>query len=497
MELFAPSLAIVDLETTGTHAANDRITEVGIVRVDACALGGPPRVTEWSSLVDPEVPIPAAIQALTGITDAMVRQSRPFAALAGEIHDRLRDCVFVAHNARFDHGFLKHAFQRTGLAFQARPLCTVRLSRRLFPEAQGHGLDAIVARHALAAHDRHRALGDARAVWAFLEDVYRRFPVDVIAAATRRILRIPSLPPQLPADCLDRIPEAPGVYRFYGDNPLPLYIGKSVNLRERVAAHFTGDWQSETDLRLSHEIRRIEFEETAGELGALLREASLVKSELPARNRALRRKEEAGVLVIDDGGRPRYLAAADIGDAGMHQAYGPFATRRGARELLRAVAAEQRLCWIRLGLEKRAAGPCFQRQLHRCAGVCIGEETSTEHDLRLRMALTAHAVPKWPVDGIALVSERSSTNERVDIHLMRDWCWLSTARDDAELAAMLEDPPHAIFDIDIARLLHKRWAKGTLSLRPAPRHAEDYVSDAPTGVSHTRVMKTYDDLTVS
>ena len=231
-------------------------------------------------------------------------QRASFAALAGEIHDRLRDCVFVAHNARFDHGFLKQAFLRTGLAFQARPLCTVRLSRRLFPDAQGHGLDAIVARHALAAMIVIVRSAMRARVWAFLEDVYRRFPADVIAAATRRILRIPSLPPQLPPDCLEHIPEAPGVYRFYGDNPLPLYIGKSINLRERVAAHFTGDWQSETDLRLSQEIRRIEVEETAGELGALLREASLVKSELPARNRALRRKEEAGVLVIDDDGRP-------------------------------------------------------------------------------------------------------------------------------------------------------------------------------------------------
>jgi len=497
MELFAPSLAIVDLETTGTHAAHDRITEVGIVRVDACAAGGPPRVTEWNSLVDPEVPIPAAIQALTGITDAMVRAAPPFAALAGEILDRLRDCVFVAHNARFDHGFLKHAFQRTGLVFQAKPLCTVRLSRRLFPEAQGHGLDAIVARHALAASDRHRALGDARAVWAFLEDVYRRFPADVIAAATRRILRIPSLPPQLPPDCLEHIPEAPGVYRFYGENPLPLYIGKSINLRERVAAHFTGDWQSETDLRLSQEIRRIEIEETAGELGALLREASLVKSELPARNRALRRKEEAGVLVIGDDGRPHYVVAAAIGEGGMGPAYGPFATRRGAREVLRAIATEQRLCWIRLGLEKRASGPCFQRQLHRCAGVCTGEESADAHDLRLRMVLAAHVVPRWPIDGIALVSECSANKERVDVHLMRDWCWLATARDDAELACLLESPPNATFDIDIARLLHKRWAKGTLSLRPAPRLATGYVDGAHLGAPSRHYPETYDDLTVS
>ncbi len=496
MELFAPSLAIVDLETTGTHAAGDRITEVGIVRVDACAAGGPPRVTEWSSLVDPEVPIPPAIQALTGITDAMVRRAPTFGMLAGEIHERLRDCVFVAHNARFDHGFLKHAFQRAGLAFQVRPLCTVRLSRRLFPEAQGHGLDAIVARHGLAAADRHRALGDARAVWAFLEEVYRRFPADVIAAAVRRILRIPSLPPQLPPDALEHIPEAPGVYRFYGDNPLPLYIGKSLNLRERVAAHFTGDWQSETDLRLSQEIRRIEVEETAGELGALLREAMLVKSELPARNRALRRKEEAGVLMIAEDGRPRYVVAADIGGRDLGQAYGPFGTRRGAREVLRAVALEQRLCWLRLGLERRASGPCFQRQLHRCAGACTGEESSAAHDMRLRMALATHAVPRWPVDGIALVTERSATGERVEVHLLRDWCWLGTARDDAELAALLESPPSALFDIDIARLLHRRWAKGTLSLRPVPRPAAGHAEGTPGGSPRRCALAPYDDLTM-
>jgi len=124
MHLFAPSLAIVDLETTGTHAGRDRITEIGVVRVDADAAGGEPRVQEWSTLVDPEMPIPPAIQALTGITDAMTRSAPTFSRVAEEVRERLSDCVFVAHNARFDHGFLKHEFARAGAAFSARPLCT-------------------------------------------------------------------------------------------------------------------------------------------------------------------------------------------------------------------------------------------------------------------------------------------------------------------------------------------------------------------------------------
>jgi len=474
MDLFAPSLAFVDLETTGTHAAGDRITEVGIVRVDADAAGGPPRVHEWSTLVDPEVPIPAVIQALTGITDAMVAGAPTFSAVAGAIEERIADCVFVAHNARFDHGFLKHAYGRIGRPFNARPLCTVRLSRRLFPEAYGHGLDAIVARHGIDVAQRHRALGDARAIWAFVEMLYRTFPADVIATAARRILKIPSLPPQLPPDSLDRLPETPGVYLFYGENPLPIYIGKSVNLRERVGAHFAGDWQSETDLRLSREIRRIEVEETAGELGALLREATLVKSLLPAHNRALRKKEEAGVLVLADDGPPRYVPAAAIEPAQLAGAFGPFASKRGAREALRALAGEHALCWRRLGLEKRADGPCFQRQLKRCAGACVGAEDPQIHDQRLADVLARLAIPAWPVAGIALVREPAAAGERTDVHVFLDWCWLGTARDDGELGRLLEAPPQPRFDIDVARMLLKRWGKRALPLVPtrAPMPAD-------------------------
>jgi DNA polymerase-3 subunit epsilon len=465
VRLFAPSIAFLDLETTGTRAARDRITEVGVVRVDEDAAGGPPQVHEWSSLVDPEVPIPPAIQALTGITDAMVRAAPTFSRIAGEVRERTADCILVAHNARFDHGFLKHEFARIGETFKARPLCTVRLSRRLYPGAQGHGLDAIVARHGIATTARHRALGDARAVWAFVQAAYRELAADAIEDAVRRILRMPSLPPQLPPDCLDAIPEGPGVYRFFGENPWPIYIGKSRNLRERVAAHFASDWHSETDLRLSQEIRRIEVEETAGELGALLREAVLVKREMPAHNRALRRKEEAGVLALDNG-VPRYLRAAESDPSLLAGRYGPFTSRQASRALLARVADDNALCWRRLRLERRPAGPCFARQLRRCAGACVGEESAEAHDRRLAAALAPSAIPRWPVAGPAIVREAADHGGRIDVHLLRDWCWLGTARDDGDLGRLIEAPGPPSFDIDVARLLIGRHAKGSLRLTP-------------------------------
>jgi DNA polymerase III subunit epsilon len=452
--MFAPAIVFVDLETTGTTAAEDRVTEVGIVRVDA-ELG----VQEWSSLVDPECSIPPAIQALTGITNAMIAGAPTFAQIADEVAARIEGCVFVAHNARFDFGFLKHEFARLKRPFTAKVLCTVKLSRRLYPDAARHNLDSIIERHGLGAEARHRALGDARILWQFVQAVYRDKSVDEIDAVIARMLKTPSLPPQLPADALAQIPEAPGVYRFYGLNPLPLYIGKSINLRERVAAHFSSDYRSANDLRLSAEITRIEFEETAGELGALLRESQLIKTLLPAYNQRLRRRSEMVALALaEEPQAPEYVPSTAIDPGALQGFYGPFGSRASARATLRAIAADSQLCWTALGLERRT-GACFARQVRRCAGVCVGAESREGHAARVREALAPYAMHTWPYPGMVAVRESNITGERTDVHVFRDWCWLGTVGDDAALAAIIDAPPRAQLDLDIYRLLVKRLRK--------------------------------------
>ncbi|HSS70106.1 MAG TPA: exonuclease domain-containing protein [Casimicrobiaceae bacterium] len=452
--MFAPSIAFVDLETTGTAALGDRVTEIGIVRVENGS-----DVSEWATLVNPECGIPGGVQALTGITNAMVACAPTFRAIADEVAGRLAGCIMVAHNARFDYGFLKHEFARLGRAFTAKVLCTVKLSRRLYPDAGRHNLDAVIARHALTADDRHRALGDARILWAFMQSIYRDKSLDDIEAAIRRALKTPSFPPQLAPDALDAIPEAPGVYRFYGLNALPLYVGKSINLRERIGSHFSSDYRSANDLRLSAEITRIEFEETAGELGALLRESQLVKSLLPAYNQRLRRRSDMVALhVAAEPAPPEYVRSSAIDPHALDDLYGPFSSRRDAREALRGLAAEASLCWSALGLERRE-GPCFARQLRKCAGACVGAETRESHHARLRHVLAKHGLKPWPFAGMVAVREASFTRDRIEIHVLRDWCWLGTARDDAELQAILETPPRVEFDLDIYRLLTKRLPK--------------------------------------
>src|SRR5690349_1335258 len=124
--LFDAPLAIVDLETTGAHPAWDRVTEIAVVEIEDGEVAA-----EWSTLVNPGTSIPPAIQALTGITNDMVADAPAFEDLAPGLYERLAGRVFVAHNARFDYGFLRHAFERAGLRFQAPTLCTVMLSLRL------------------------------------------------------------------------------------------------------------------------------------------------------------------------------------------------------------------------------------------------------------------------------------------------------------------------------------------------------------------------------
>ncbi len=460
MRLFAPALAFVDLETTGMDPAGGAITEVAVVRVAADPNGGEPSVDAWSTLVNPGRPIPAAIQGLTGITDAMVKGAPSFAAIAAEIERRTAGAVLVAHNARFDYGFLKHAFARLGRTYSARVLCTVKLSRRLFPDAASHSLDAVIERHGLAVAGRHRALGDARALWSFIAALYATLPPDVVEDAAKRVLKMPSLPPHLPRDAIDALPESPGVYRFYGLNAHPLYVGKSKNLRERVAAHFSSDYRSVTDQRLSAEIRRIEFETTAGEIGALLREAMLIKALLPAHNHALRRKAESVLIELPaQPGPPRLLEAAGLDPADLPGRYGPFSSRRAARETLRHLAGEHALCWTALGLEKRS-GPCFARQVRRCAGACVGAEPAEAHHARLATALAAHRIPRWPHAGPVALREHDPLTGRTDLHLLADWCWLGTVSDEGALAGLLDAPPRPEFDPDIARLLLRTLARG-------------------------------------
>ena len=327
--MFVPAVArrlvFVDVETTGSSPARERVIEIGLVCVDFD--DDAVRVDEWCTLINPCVPIPSEIQWLTGITNDMVRSAPSFSDIAQPLFDRLEGAIFVAHNARFDYGFVRAEFTRAGLSYAAKTLCTVRLSRYLYPDRAPHTLDAIIERFSIFGEPRHRALGDARVLWRLLQKLADRHPHAEIEHAMRALLRRPALPSNLPPDAIEALPRAPGVYLFFGLNEHPIYIGKSVDLRTRVAAHFSADYRAEREMRLSQEVHRVEWEETAGELGALLRESELIKTRLPAHNVAARRKLNQVLLSFTDDGRLAVTRAAAFDLARLGSCYGPFSSR--------------------------------------------------------------------------------------------------------------------------------------------------------------------------
>ena len=450
----APCLAFVDVETTGSSPARARVTEVGVVRVDFD--GDDVRVDEWSTLVNPGIPIPAEIQWLTGITNAMVRAAPAFADVAQHVFDWLDGAIFVAHNARFDYGFLRAEFDRAGLAFNAKTLCTVRLSRYLYPDRSPHTLDAIIARFGLDGEQRHRALGDARVLWRLLQKLADRHSPAEIEFAVHSLLRRPALPPNLPLDAIDALPHAPGVYLFYGLNEHPIYIGKSIDLHARVAGHFNSEYRAPRELRLSQEIHRLDWEETAGELGALLRESELIKTRLPAHNVAARRKLNQVLLSFDEDGRIALTNANTFEFTQLGRCYGPFGSRASVQRCMTELAAEHRVCLKAMGLEGRRnaalnGAPCFNYQLRRCSGACVGEEARDEHTARLKDLMLPWLLPHWPhANAIALV-ERNAARFHEQWHVFDQWCWLGTVKS-LNAALDLARAAPRVFEADAARL---------------------------------------------
>lgn len=472
--LFDRPVACLDVETTGASPQYDRITEIGIVEMMPDGT-----VSEWSTLVNPQARIPEFIEKLTGISNAMVADAPTFAQVADELQQRLEGRVFVAHNARFDYAFIKNEFKRMEQGFRADTLCTVRLSRRLYPQHYKHNLDSLIQRLGIEMEDRHRALADARVLMHFLQRLPQEHDAETIQQAIRHVMAKPALPPHIPEGLVDDIPEGPGVYLFYGDNDMPLYVGKSTGIRSRVLSHFSGDHSSGKELRISQQLKRIEWRETAGELGAFLLEARLVKELQPIHNQRLRRENDLCSWQIVDaprGGKTLVLKyAADIDFGREHDLYGIFTSQRKAVETLRNLADAHQLCLIQLGLEKPSRGnasPCFGFQLKKCRGACIGKEPHIQHDIRLMEALAKIRLQTWPYAGP--IGIRETFERREELHIVDHWSYLGTARDAGEIEGILSGSPDAVFDLDTYKLLAKHLRQVGIQVIPLNRlqHSE-------------------------
>lgn len=240
---------------------------------------------------------------------------------------------------------------------------------------------------------------------------------------------------------LEGLPAAPGVYVFHSDHDvLPLYIGKSINIRSRVMSHF----RTAGEARLLRQSRRITYHLTAGEIGALLLEAQMIKQLQPLHNKRLRRSRQLCSIHLIDG-LPAIVSAKDIDFARTPDLFGLFSSRRSAQQALLTIGDSELLCYSLLGVEKLSHGrACFRFHLGRCAGACCGKESVQEHQLRLLDALQQMRIFSWPYGGaIGLVEQHG---DRRQIHVVNNWYYLGSV-EQAWQAAQLSTVAHD-FDRD-------------------------------------------------
>jgi DNA polymerase-3 subunit epsilon len=430
--LGSKTYAIVDVETTGASPVFDRVIEIGILRIENGEI-----VKTFNSLIDPQTSLHPSIERITGIQAEELSGKPTFEDLRDQISELLEGAIFVAHNARFDYGFIKNELKRSGTNFNAKCLCTVRLSRKLFPNFKKHDLSSVIDRFNLECINRHRAYDDAAVLWDFLKRIETMGKEKELEEAIVNLLKANTLPQFLNDETIKALPEGPGVYIFYGEDNEVLYVGKSKNVRFRVLSHFSNDHGSSKEMHLCQQTTRVVGQETAGELSALLLESKLVKELYPLYNRQLRRQSE---LVIARRIKTKKYPSVVLERANsiLEDEYknilGIFKSISQAKTYIREGATERKLCPQVLGLEK-SKGACFNHQIGKCEGACVEKETVKDFTKRFEEMFKKRRLRSWPFKGPILIKEKKNDEENHSF-VLDNWCLLKdviTSEDDIKI----------------------------------------------------------------
>lgn len=330
--------AIVDIETTGGHANANGITEIAIAIHD-----GEKVLHFYETLINPQTPIPYFIQRLTGINDTMVANAPVFTEVAGQIHELLRDKIFVAHNVNFDYSFVKHHLEKAGFDWNVKKLCTVRLARKILPGMNSYSLGKLCHQLQINHPNRHRAGGDTMATSSLFSLLVKSDAKGEIMKMLKGRNREQYLPPHLPVQQVDELPGTPGVYYFYDQTGKIIYIGKAKNLSKRVKTHFSNNKPNKQKQDFLREINRISYKECATELMAHILESVEIRKMFPKYNRSQRGYlAKFGLYAYED--REGYLRLAIEKNKSIHKPVYTFNTIHEGHQRLKELIDEFELC---------------------------------------------------------------------------------------------------------------------------------------------------------
>ena len=375
--------AIVDLETTGGLAKRDKITEIGIVLFD-----GEQVLKKYQTLVNPGRSIPPEITRITNITNEMVAEAPFFYEVAKDIVELTEGAIFVAHNVRFDYSFLKEEFASLGYTFTKRQLCTVRLSRKVFPGMKSYSLGNLIKHFDIKVSARHRALDDAEATTELFRIILSQDYADQsINQIVNAGIKSSKLPKEITMEKLHALPETPGVYYFYNTYGKVIYVGKSINIKKRVMQHFSKTTQKAE--RLARMVTDISTEETGNELVAMLLESYEIKALKPEVNKAQRTSEYPYFIhhFYDKNGFLNFAwEKSSIKSRKNKHILSHYGSKQGAISHLAGITRELTLCQSKTDLNDKE-GPCFLYKTKECYGACVNEEDAEGYNSRAEIGI--------------------------------------------------------------------------------------------------------------
>jgi DNA polymerase III subunit epsilon len=374
--------AIVDIETTGGNAAGSRITEIAIIIHNGTEI-----IESWETLVNPQKEIPLPIFALTGITNQMVSNAPVFEDIAEKVTELLTGRIFVAHNVNFDYSFVRHQLEESGHKWTARKLCTVRAARKIKPGLHSYSLGNLCYTLNIPLQNRHRAGGDAQATAILFSRMLEWDTDGVIEQMLKKASQDQRLPPNLPPADFEQLPEKPGIYYFYNKARKVVYVGKAINLKKRVASHFSGHNVNPQRQNFLRDIYSISFETCATELMALLLECTEIKKLWPVYNTALKRFDpKYGLYSYEARNGYRYLAVGKLSkfQAGIEVFHSQHAGINLLRNLATEFGIDHRFCIYGRPAEGEAM---LKPNLNNLPAIA-------EHNVKIGHAITAVATNK-------------------------------------------------------------------------------------------------------
>jgi len=373
--------AIIDVETTGGSTKSSKITELAVFKHDGTHV-----IDTFSTLIDPEIPIPEFIARLTGINDQMVQGAPKFYEIAKQFIEFTEDCVFVAHNVAFDYGMIRSEFKHLGYDYRRSQLCTVRAARYVLPGYTSYSLGKITKELGISINGRHRAGGDAEAT-AELFTILHQTDTRGLETFIQDDINPKILHPNLDLEALEEIPNKPGIYKLYNDVNKLIYVGKSKHIRKRIDQHLKNNKTMKGEL-MRQEIARIEFELTGSELIALLYESELIKQHLPLYNRALRKNNFSyGLFHFEDGNGYKQFFVERLTKNSLLPLT-TFTSKKEATDYIHYLNEKHHLCLKLCGIEKTSSS-CFGYQIKKCFGACVQEESAEDYNKRIDVIISS------------------------------------------------------------------------------------------------------------